>query len=402
MMDSSGLRQEILKGIIHDLHAGEDMERLKQRFANLLDNVSASEVSEMESRLIAEGMPPEEIKRLCDVHMAVFKEGLEHSANPDNLPGHPVHTYHLENEAISRVVETIRELLGKISSDGNVDKHFQEMQSQLKLLREINKHYLRKENQLFPALEQKGISGPPKVMWQVHDDIRGLLKDLTRAVEGRDVRSVVETGNKMVTSMTDMIFKEENILFPMALEKLTQSDWARVRLGEEEIGYALVTPGDQWQPPAQVKEKNNGQQGQRLPEMPPGVKLHTGEMTLEQIDLVFRHLPVDVTFVDNNDQVRYYSQGKHRIFPRSPGIIGRNVQDCHPSGSVHMVNKIVESFKSGEKDYAEFWLELKGSFIQISYFAVRSDEGEYRGIVEVSQDVTDIRALEGEKRLLDW
>ena len=196
--------------------------------------------------------------------------------------------------------------------------------------------------------------------------------------------------------VNDMIYKEEHILFPMALETLGESDWAKVREGEEEIGYAWVQPAETWKPSAGPYQEN-------IPHDKVGsLTLDTGLLTAEQINLLLMHLPVDISFVDENDKVAYYSQTEDRIFPRSPGIIGRSVQNCHPARSVHVVEKILQEFKAGNRDSAEFWIQMKGRFIHIRYFAMRDRGGKYRGTLEVSQDVTSIRGLEGDKRLLDW
>lgn len=133
-----------------------------------------------------------------------------------------------------------------------------------------------------------------------------------------------------------------------------------------------------------------------------GLSLSTGSLTLEQVDLLLTHLPVDVSFVDERDTVRYYSATKDRIFARTPAVIGRKVQNCHPGKSVHIVDAILKAFKAGDKDTAEFWIEIEGKFIYIRYFAVRDSARAYRGCLEVGQDVTGIRALKGQKRLLDW
>ena len=132
------------------------------------------------------------------------------------------------------------------------------------------------------------------------------------------------------------------------------------------------------------------------------IQLDTGLLKPEQISLMLNHLPVDITFVDENDEVSYFSGAKHRIFPRSKAIIGRKVQNCHPPESVHIVNEIIAAFRSGEKEHAEFWIQMKGRFIHIRYFVLRNESGEYKGTIEVSQDVTEIRQLQGERRLLDW
>ena len=196
-----------------------------------------------------------------------------------------------------------------------------------------------------------------------------------------------------------MVYKEEKILFPMSLETLDERDWARVKKGEEEVGYAWIEPGKAWKPSVSAED---------LPPVPaytrpvPEVELDTGSLEPEVINLILKNLPVDLTFVDASDTVRYYSATEERIFPRSPGVIGRKVQNCHPPSSVHIVNRILSAFKEGRRDAAEFWIETKGKFVHIRYFALRDKKGTYRGCLEVSQDVTSIRRLKGERRLLDW
>ncbi|WP_227765910.1 DUF438 domain-containing protein [Zhaonella formicivorans] len=399
LIDGKQKRQEILKGIIRDLHAGQSPESLKERFADLIRNFGPSEIAEMEHQLIAEGMPEQEVKRLCDVHVAVFKSALEQQARPELLPGHPIHTFRKENEAINKVVNSLQEILAqlKASPKASLNDYRQPLTDQLTLLQEINKHYLRKENQLFPMLEKHDVSGPSKVMWQFHDDVRALFKEVNIALANNEKDKFLPALEQLLTTISEMIYKEENILFPMSLEKLSEEEWGRVRIGEEEIGYTLIKPGTEWQPPQGMNAPTVGKD-----EVSDQLNLDTGSLTAEQINLILTHLPIDITFVDEHGKVSYYSQGRERIFPRSPGIIGRQVQNCHPADSVHIVNKIVEEFKKGTKSSADFWLEINGRFIYIRYFPVRDKTGKYRGIVEVTQDITKIRALQGEKRLLDW
>jgi DUF438 domain-containing protein len=194
-----------------------------------------------------------------------------------------------------------------------------------------------------------------------------------------------------------MIYKEERILFPMALETLSKDEWIKVKKGEEEIGFSRVEPDPGWEPGSmQVTKAAPVEENQ-------GLNLQTGTLSLEQINLMVNHLPVEISFVDENDEVRFYSDSKgERIFPRSPGVIGRKVQNCHPGKSVHMVENILEAFRSGKKDAADFWITLNGKFILIRYFAVRDEKGNYKGTLEVTQDITGVRELQGEKRLLDW
>ncbi len=375
-------RQEILKGIIRDLHTGTDIAILKKRFLELIRDVSPYEIAQMEQQLIAEGMPEQEVKQLCSVHVEVFKESLEKKTLPGLPSGHPVHTLMLENRFAESIMDEIECLDDSSKLSGLLDR-----------LAEIEKHYLRKENQLFPILESKGISGPSKVMWALHDDIRAMRKDVGEKAAAGTIRDIeVKAYLHMVR---DMIYKEEHILYPMALETLSDEDWMKVMKGEEEIGYAWVEKIEQWKPSALA--------GSALAEEKIGsLNLDTGQLTAEQVNLILTHLPVDISFVNEDDEVAYYSQTKERIFPRSPGIIGRTVQNCHPPKSVDTVEKILQAFKKGDKDSAEFWIQMKGRFLHIRYFAVRDGKGQYRGTLEVSQDVTEIRALEGQRRLLNW
>ena len=301
--------------------------------------------------------------------------------------GHPVHTLMLENRAAEGILKEAEEVK-------DFSKEKDKLLEILGRLGQIDKHFARKENQLFPIIEAKGITGPSKVMWALHDDIRGFIKDVRkRVVDDKIEKVAIEVLAKMVN---DMIYKEEHILYPMALETLSEDEWAKVRKGEEEIGYAWIKPEAQW------KTAAGSFQQSLLVEKVGSLNLDTGQLTAEQVNLVMTHLPVDVSFVNENDEVAYYSASPERIFPRSPGVIGRKVQNCHPPKSVGMVEKILSEFRAGTKSVADFWIQMQGKFILIKYFAVRDAEGKYRGCLEVSQDVTEIRKLEGQKRLLDW
>jgi DUF438 domain-containing protein len=390
-------RAEVLKGIIRDLHKGEDMEVLKKRFQELVQYVSPSEIAGMEQKLIEEGMPETEVKRLCDVHVAVFKEALEKHEIPGAPPGHPVNTFMKENRASEEIMLKIEEILNRIGTPP-LDEVFKtghkDLVDLLDRLGQIELHYLRKENQLFPLLEAHDFAAPSQVMWAIHEDIRGLIKKAKAGLSQMNSSDSVSALKELLHTIREMIYKEEHILFPTSLELLSDSEWGKVRKGEEEIGYAWIQPDAEWAPSAQVEERQK-----------PGeekIKLDTGSISAELVNLMLTHLPVDLTLVDEEDRVSYYSNGKHRIFPRSPAIIGRKVQRCHPPDSVDIVNKLLEAFKTGEKDEADFWISMKGRFVYIRYFALRDASGRYKGCLEVSQDVTGIRSLEGERRLLDW
>jgi len=396
-------RQALLKGIIEDLQKGEDIEVLKTRFKKVLGNVDATEIAQAEQQLINDGLPPEELKRLCDVHVEVFKDALEEQDRPEPPPGHPLHTYMKENRASEKILSDIQILIGRLGQPPdapNFARHRDDLGGLIERLAGIDIHYTRKENQLFPLLESHHFTGPSQVMWAIHDDIRAEIKKAKQQFAASDPGGTATALKEAVSMIRDMVFKEEHILFPASLDMLSESEWVKEKEGEADIGYAWVEPDAGW--PEVITEKVEPPQ-RDAPMSTAGVMgLDTGALTHEQINLLLTHLPVDLTYVDENDRVAFYSEGKERIFPRSPGIIGREVRNCHPPKSVHAVNKILDNFKSGAEDCAEFWFEPGGRFIYIRYFAVRNSDGEYKGTLEVSQDLTEIRKLEGEKRLLDW
>jgi DUF438 domain-containing protein len=390
-------RQAVLKGIIRDLHKGVDMTVLKKRFHELIKDIDASEIAHLEQQLMNEGMPESEVRRLCDVHVEVFKESLSQQDVPSLPPGHPISTFMLENRAAEGIVHELGHVVAKLN-DTSDKEFFKQHQAQLASLVEklwqIDLHYLRKENQLFPILEKHSITAPSQVMWALHDDIRTALKSSRAGVRDALVPDVFNSIKYAMKSITDMIYKEEHILFPMAKDLLTDEEWLAVRSGEAEVGYAWISPGTGWMAGAAPSATRAAQQ-QDLP-------LDTGRLSLTQLNLMLKHLPIDISFVNKQDEVLYYSALKERLFPRSPGVIGRKVQNCHPPKSMNMVQKILDEFKAGRRDTADFWIQMKGRFILIRYFAVRDDQGVYQGTLEVSQDVTDIKKLEGQKRLLDW
>jgi hypothetical protein len=396
-------RQAALKQIIRDLHAGTPMDELKRRFAVLIEDVDASEIAAMEQALMAEGMSEQEVKRLCDVHVQVFAESLEEHEKVAAPPGHPVDTFQRENEALLQLSASLRKIvttLGDPVDPAEWSRLEVGLRSMAERFFEAERHYLRKENQLFPYLERHGVEGPSKVMWALHDDVRAVMKELRAALASNDAEAAARAARQLAVMSDDMVTKEEKILYPMAMETLSDEEWAAIRAGEAEIGYALIGAPPAWSPVGVVglSEAQPPSSGTPRADL---VRLTVGALTPEQLRLMLAALPIDYAFVDEYDTVRFYSEGE-RIFPRSPGVIGRRVQNCHPPASVHKVQQIIDAFRAGEKDTAEFWITLEGRFLHIRYFACRDGAGAYRGIVETVQDVTSIRALEGQRRLLDW
>lgn len=404
-INNSQRRQEILKQIIRELHDGANVDDVKARFQSLVQDVSPTEISRMEQTLIEEGLPESEVKRLCDVHVAVFRESLDAQDRPEAPAGHPVDRFRAENATVPPILEALTSAADAVRAAGSLNaaaEPLQQARAALGQLMELEKHYLRKENLLFPFLEHHGVSGPSSVMWAIHDDIRAAWKALGRALdEATDYNTLVQALDEQVdplaTMVRDMIYKEENILFPMSQEKLDAAEWLAIWEQGEEIGYAFGVAKTEEppvpEPAAAPPEKETAPPAGRLP-------LNVGALSPAEIDLIFGHLPLDITFVDADDRVRYFSRGPERIFPRAPAIIGRQVQRCHPPASVHVVMHILDDFRAGRRDTAEFWIQMKGRFVHIRYFAVRDAEGVYQGTLEVSQDVTEIRSLTGERRIL--
>ncbi|MDU0329581.1 MULTISPECIES: DUF438 domain-containing protein [Paenibacillus] len=405
-------RQQMLKEIIKELHQGKSVEEVKARFEEAVGDVTVAEISAMEHALMdEEGIPVEEVQRLCSVHTAIFKgsiEDIHRSSKPEEQPGHPVHTFKLENREIERLVNFKLQLhLDKYRKAPSSEIVYKLLED-LNLLMDLDKHYSRKENLLFPYLEKYGIYGPTKVMWGVDDGIRMMIKETKgKLADGSaDPETIVMDLERIIKEVNEMIFKEENILLPMALEKLTEDEWVSIARESDQIGFCLTAPEREWIPervPLQSlgeEEEGTAQAGTEAG-VPQGyVKFETGVLSMEQLEAVMNHLPVDLTFIDENDVVRYFSHGKERIFARTKAVIGRTVQNCHPPQSVHVVNQLLEDFKAGRKDVEDFWIPVKDKFVYIRYFAVRSEDGRYLGTLEFTQNIAPIRELQGQKRIL--
>jgi DUF438 domain-containing protein len=397
-------RQKVLKELIMELHNGKSVAEIKPRFEELIQGISPMEISEMEQGLIMEGMPVEEIQSLCDVHAAVFKGSIEEihrPQKPEEIPGHPVHTFKLENREIEKLInEKINPYLEAFKTSGSSEK-LKNLNDDFNRLWEIDKHYLRKENLLFPYMEKYGITAPPKVMWGVDDEIRALIKESKALISNYNGNQnhVSDKLSEAVNKVSDMIFKEENILFPMVLETLSEDEWQKIAEESDELGYCLVEPKGKWKPIKISIEEKEQEKGD-IPSNNGYIKFETGILSPEEISGMLNTLPLDISFVDKDGAVKYFSQGKERIFPRTKAIIGRQVQNCHPPASVHIVEKIVEDLRSGKKDHEDFWINMRGQFVYIRYFAVRNERNEFLGILEVTQNIKPIQEITGEKRLV--
>jgi DUF438 domain-containing protein len=406
VIDNKANRIRVLKDIIKHLHAGNPPEQVQRQMQEIVRQTDASEIMAMEQELISEGMPVEEVRSMCDLHSKVTRDVLvQLPIRKPIAPGHPVDTFRRENEALRGVIAAMTQTLAELQSTkeaADAAAILLRFRQSFNDLMDIDKHYQRKEHALFSCLERHGITGPSKVMWAKDDDVRNLLKRLGESIHSdpADIEkwkmNLVEATNAALKAVQEMIYKEENILLPMSLETLTEDEWAEIWSVSPKYGWCIVEPQQGYAPSVSVMPES-----MKVPATG-ALMLPTGNVSLEQLAAVFSTLPLDLTFVDANDRVAFFTEGPDRIFPRSKAIIGRKVQHCHPPRSVETVDRILNDFRSGRQNVAEFWINFHDKFVHVRYFAVRNSDGGYLGTVELTQDLTPLRALQGERRLLEY
>ncbi|MCW4046824.1 MAG: DUF438 domain-containing protein [Candidatus Bathyarchaeota archaeon] len=399
-------RKTQIKEAIRQLHAGVPPEQVKEKFRHVFEGTDSLEIAKIEEELAKEGVKREEMRRLCDVHMAIFKEQLEKQM-PNLQPSQPISILMEEHKIMVKMAEQLVTLANKVLKVIDIRYATEEIHQVEHLAEDFTdseKHYLREENVLFPIIEKHGITEPPAVMWMEHNEIRELEKKLHALVKDLDAagfqgfkEQLWETAKSLGNLLPNHFYKENNVLFPAAMSVVTAEEWVEIRREFDEIGYCCFTPPELITivPPATAAAPVQAAAEGVL-------QFETGNLTKEQLDGVLNAIPVDITFVDADDTVRYFNKPEQRIFVRTKAVIGRKVQKCHPEKSLHIVSKIVDSFKTGKQNVAEFWINLNNRLVHIRFFAVRDANGKYLGTMEVVQNVTDIQKLEGERRLLDW
>ncbi len=405
LIDNSRKRRDLLKHLILKLHEGDATDAIKRQLMRLLGEVPYGDVVEVEQELIADGLAMEEILKLCDIHSAVLKGNIDHTGAKEAPPGHPVHTFIQENRSLGWELGPLTKLFEEIKAlpdDADTSELLSSIRSHVNALSDVDKHYMRKENLLFSYLEKHKIDGPPTVMWGKDDEVRELLKASIEALGTREPISATEAKvlvdtvlRPMAEAVEEMIFKEENILFPMCLDTLDEQEWYDIYKQSFEIGFCLYDPEHEWKPES-VQDEDE------LPVESDRIQLPSGSFSVAELTALLNTIPYDLTFVDKDDTVRFFTQGEERIFARNRAVLGRKVQMCHPPKSVHIVQQIIDDFRTGKASRAPFWIEMGGRFIHIEYFSLRDKDGNYLGTVEVSQDLTEKRKLEGEQRLLSY
>ncbi|GEJ55845.1 DUF438 domain-containing protein [Anaeromyxobacter diazotrophicus] len=402
-------RKDLLKHLILQLHEGAAPQQVQRQLVRLMGLVPYGLVVEVEQELMAEGLPPEEVTRLCHLHGAALEGAIDLVAAPTAPPGHPAHTFRQENAALRRELDALARVRAALDALGGAEPAAEVLlaaREHLNALTDVEKHYLRKEHLLFPYLEKHGVTGPPKVMWAKHDEARALLRGALEALAAAPAGTTAEEARAVfdlaaapaAQAIRDMAEREEQILLPMSLDTLQELEWWEIARQSDEYGYCLVEPGEGWRPasaPPAPTEPEPSAAGHRL-------RFATGSFSPRELTALLDALPLDATFVDADDRVRYFTHGKERVFARSRAVLGRKVQYCHPPSSVDTVDRILAGLRSGRHDRAAFWIEKRGRFVHIEYVALRDAAGAYLGCLEVTQDLTEKRALTGEQRLLSW
>lgn len=439
-------RKDQLTKILRFLQEEGDFDQAKAMFKAAFDQVDVREITEAERSLIAGGLNPAEIQNLCTVHAEVFRGAIgqgEESPAFDH-PGHPVHTLKQENLVIASLVnDALLPDLAKYEQDPTAAT-LVKIRQELTDLQTIGKHYARKEISIFPLMTKYGITAPPQVMWGVDDDIRGWIKDALACAmaERPDVQELSRKVKQAAKEVTEMIFKEEAIMVPLLADVASPDDWRKVKEDEQQFGYTLINPPVNWRPsqqeladfarkPRDVDQlaKNWNEQISTFAAQLGGneqanyeaqqavmsgaattaakgaalgqifLQFAQGGLSFEQLSAILDLLPFDLAFVDKDDVIRYFG-GNCGFYPHSANDLGMNLFSIHMPKSVAKVKQIVADLRSGRKDKHEFWFEIRGRFVYIQYIAVRDHQGQYLGVLEVLQDATYVRSLEGNKKEL--
>lgn len=358
----------------------------------------------------------------------LFKSKIVQIEN--DLPeGHPIRTYKEENAATKKLIEELKEKTREYEKNGKFIKN--QWLELYEKMNEFNKHLARKQHQLFSMLESKGFDRPSRIMWSFDNAVRDSISLARKLLNEEKIEEFMKQQKKVWELTIDIMDKEEEILFPTSLKMISETEFREMRTGDDEIGYCLIDKPESFYPEnitqgvngleltTESQSSENKTQNNFINDLSGLLEKYgiannstnrenevfdvkQGKLTLEQINLIYQHLPIDLSYVDENEIVKFYSDTKHRVFPRSAGVIGRDVKNCHPRESVSTVQEIIDEFRKGTQNEAEFWIEMNGKFIYIYYVAVRDASGNFKGVLEMMQDATRIRSLTGSRKLLTW
>jgi len=393
-------RENLLRDFVERIQGGEDLEKLKKHYMSALGVINPAEISLYKEEWVKEGVSEKDIQVLIDMNFNFFRESVKNQ-KPIVQKGHPVFTLMAEHSLLLEYVNELASLItSMVKGERETKPEFLERIRQLiGFFEESETHYQREENALFPLIEKHGLTGPPSAMWTEHQEIHSLEKTLFEMKAksndelAKNLDKLHATSINLANMLASHFNKENSILFPASMRLLSKEEWDTVTQDFDDIGYCSYS----------VKPFRRGEPAS--PEKPTisenEIAFGSGKLSMGVLEAIFNHLPIDITFVDAHDRVQFFSESPDRIFVRSRAVIGRSVQLCHPKKSVHIVEEILNDFRSGNRDAAEFWINLGEKTIYIRYFAVRDVTGEYLGCLEVSQNITEILKITGEKRLLE-
>lgn len=416
---------EEIKEILRELHRGGDVEEVKRRFGDILSRVSPSEIPLIEQQLVKEGVPIEEILKLCDLHVALFREHLQPRELKGVPKGHPLDAFLKENDWIIKQAETIgiyASILLKAESEEQAKESLAKLKTALSELLRIRIHYRKIQMLLFPYLERRGISAVPRVLWGREDQVRIKLRQLLELMQKADktldralINEVVEKTEEMAKEASELVFRENKILFPAAYALLSEGEWAAIADISRHLGY-IVNIEEEWKTdakPVLPYESEAKVTGEQMDKLPPefrsmvafhgiepdayrvagkdDVDLNTGFLNVEDIKAIFRSLPLEITFADKNDRIKFFTESVFRKgFIRTKTIIGRRLEYCHPPRLESIVRKNVNDVKHGEAEYREFWTRSGDRIIRVLLAPVKNENNEYLGSLEIVEDLTEI------------
>jgi DUF438 domain-containing protein len=411
-------KKEVIKAVLRELHSGVSLEVLKERFKEFLKDVSPMEIPLIEQELVREGVPIQEIIKLCDLHVALFRDFLVSRELEDVPKGHPLNLLLMENEYLLKKAEALNIYalsLSRATSEDEKKALINNIRDLINDLRKIRVHYRKIQMLIFPYLEKRGISAVPRVLWAREDEIIVKLRGMVKLLESNDYTQIAKRASEIANGISEIIFRENKILFPAVWVLLSEGEWAAISDEANKIGW-LVNVDVKWTPrekptmPYEVKGVVSGEVLEKLPQemkimaLAGGIKpdeyelirsgdlnLETGFINLDELKSLIKSLPLEVTFADVNDRVRFFSEGKfHKGFARSKTILGRRVEYCHPPRLEAFIKKVLNELKSGAKDYEVFWTKMGDRIIRVMVVALRNDEGKYLGALEIVEDLTEI------------
>jgi len=406
-------RKERLKNLLKRLTSGESVEQLKREFRELLDSVSPLEIPLIEQELVAEGVPISDILKMCDLHVELFRETLLPQELRDVPPSHPLGLLIRENEEILKLAEALSMYAGQLQRSGAVREAVKRLLG--RLVSSIRRHYVKNQMLLFPYLERMGLEAVPRVLWGKDDEALLAARRLIRELDSMEPSKAAEELRELSMKVSDLVFRENKILYPTLWALLSPREWAAVEREARKLGYIVEAEGggsglEGVEPvypyefsgklgpeaAAVLPREMRGFVGRARPDeyrlrRPGDIDLGTGFLRPEEIAGIFSSLPLEVTYADAEGRVRFYSESRlMEGFPRTRTILGRKIEYCHPPRLEGLVKKTVEKLRRGEADYEVFWTRIRGRIVRVLISAVRDREGRFLGVLETVEDFTDV------------